>query len=110
MEHESSKRKCFKQSGCAEVLIQKINSIYDEMRQMHAKDILLKEKNLSEAQLEFFYLSSPSQIEKKIKSKDLEKFKPIKNSKIFYDTNNFKIVKKKLSNLINIYEKKIKKK
>ena len=42
-------------------------------------NILLKEKNLSEAQLEFFYLSSPSQIEKKIKSKDLEKFKPIKN-------------------------------
>ena len=73
-------------------------------------NILAKEKNISEAELEFSYLSSPNEIEKKFKSRDLEKFEPIKNSNIFYDIHDFNIVEKKLSNLINIDEKKIRKK
>ena len=73
-------------------------------------NILTKEKNISEAELEFSYLSSPNEIEKKFKSRDLEKFEPIKNSNIFYDIHDFNIVEKKLSNLINIDEKKIRKK
>ena len=73
-------------------------------------NILVKEKNISEAELEFSYLSSPNEIEKKFKSRDLEKFGPIKNSNIFYDIHDFNIVEKKLSNLINIDEKKIRKK
>ena len=73
-------------------------------------NILTKEKNISEAELEFSYLSSPNEIEKKFKSRDLKKFEPIKNSNIFYDIHDFNIVEKKLSNLINIDEKKIKKK
>ena len=73
-------------------------------------NILTKEKNISEAELEFSYLSSPNEIEKKFKSRDLEKFQPIKNSNIFYDIHDFSLVEKKLSNLINIDEKKIRKK
>ena len=73
-------------------------------------NILTKEKNISEAELEFSYLSSPNEIEKKFKNRDLEKFQPIKNSNIFYDIHDFNLVKKKLSNLINIDEKKTRKK
>ena len=73
-------------------------------------NILVKEKNISEAELEFSYLSSPNEIEKKFKSRDLEKFEPIKNSNIFHDIHDFNLVEKKLSNLINIDEKKIRKK
>ena len=72
--------------------------------------IIAKEKNISEAEMEFSYLSSPNEIEKKFNSGDLEKFEPIKYSNIFFDVNNFNTLEKKLSNLINIDEKKIRKK
>ena len=73
-------------------------------------NIIAKEKNISEAEMEFSYLSSPNAIEKKFNSKNLEKFEPIKHSKIFYDFNDFNTLEKKLSNLMNIDEKKIRKK
>lgn len=72
--------------------------------------IINKEKNSNEAEMEYSYLSSPNEIEKKFNSRDLEKFKPIKHSKIFYDIRDFYILEKKLSNLINIDEKKNRKK
>ena len=72
--------------------------------------IIAKEKNISEAEMEFSYLSSPNEIEKKFNSGDLEKFEPIKYSNIFYDVDDFNTLEKKLSNLININEKKIRKK
>ena len=72
--------------------------------------IIAKEKNISEAEMEFSYLSSPNEIEKKFNSGDLEKFEPIKYSNIFYDVDDFNTLEKKLSNLINIDEKKIRKK
>ena len=73
-------------------------------------NIIVKEKNISEAEMEFSYLSSPNVIEKKFNSGDLEKFEPIKYSNIFYDVDDFNTLEKKLSNLINIDEKKIRKK
>tara|TARA_Y100000768_G_C23862753_1_gene626529 strand:- start:259 stop:597 length:339 start_codon:yes stop_codon:yes gene_type:complete len=73
-------------------------------------NILSKERNISEAELEFSYLSSPNEIEKKFKNRDLEKFEPIKHSKIFHGIHEFNIIEKKLSNLIDIDEKKIRKK
>ena len=73
-------------------------------------NIIAKEKNISEAEMEFSYLSSPNVIEKKFNSGDLEKFEPIKYSNIFYDVDDFNTLEKKLSNLINIDEKKIRKK
>ena len=72
--------------------------------------IIAKEKNISEAEMEFSYLSSPNEIEKKFNSGDLEKFEPIKHSNIFYDVQDFNTLEKKVSNLININEKKISKK
>ena len=73
-------------------------------------NIVAKEKNISEAEMEFSYLSSPNEIEKKFNNGDLEKFEPIKHSNIFYDVDDFNTLEKKLSNLINIDEKKIRKK
>ena len=73
-------------------------------------NIAAKEKNISEAEMEFSYLSSPNEIEKKINNKDLEKFEPVKHSNIFYNIHDFNIFEKKLSNLINTDEKKIRKK
>ena len=72
--------------------------------------IIAKEKNISEAEMEFSYLSSPNEIEKKFNNGVLEKFEPIKHSNIFFDVNNFNTLEKKLSNLINIDEKSIRKK
>ena len=72
--------------------------------------IIAKEKNISEAEMEFSYLSSPNEIEEKFNIGDLEKFEPIKHSNIFYDVDDFNTLEKKLSNLINIDEKKIRKK
>ena len=71
---------------------------------------IAKEKNISEAEMEFSYLSSPNEIEKKFNSGDLEKFEPIKYSNIFYDIHDFNTLEKKLSNLIIIDEKKTRKK
>ena len=73
-------------------------------------NIVAKEKNISEAEMEFSYLSSPNEIVKKFNNRDLEKFEPIKHSNIFHDIYDFNILEKKLSNLINIDEKKIGKK
>ena len=73
-------------------------------------NIIVKEKNISEAEMEFSYLSSPNVIEKKFNSGDLEKFEPIKHSNIFYNVDDLNTLEKKLSNLINIDEKKIRKK
>ena len=73
-------------------------------------NIIAKEKNISEAEMEFSYLSSPNKIEIRFNSGDLEKFEPIKHSNIFYDVHEFNTLEKKLSNLINIDEKKIRKK
>ena len=73
-------------------------------------NIIAKEKNISEAEMEFSYLSSPNKIEKKFNSGDLEKFEPIKYSNIFNDVHDFNTLEKKLSNLIIIDEKKIRKK
>ncbi len=73
-------------------------------------NIVAKEQNISETEMEFSYLSSPNEIEKKLNSRDLEKFEPIKYSNIFHGIHNFNMLEKKLSNLINIDEKKIRKK
>ena len=71
--------------------------------------VLSIEKNLSETQLEFFYLTSPLEIEKKLINYDLKKFKPIEHSKIFYHLDDFTSMGKKLSNLRNKMKKKNKK-
>ena len=48
-----------------------------------SKIIHNQEKNLSELQLDYSYLSSPSIIEKKIENLEQNKYSPVENSKIF---------------------------
>ena len=63
------------------------------------KKISIKKKNINEAQLEYYYLSSPSEIEKKINIIGFNSYKPIPFSKIFFNISNFNNIEKKLSKL-----------
>jgi len=54
-----------------------------------SKIIYNQEKNLSELQLDYSYLSSPSIIEKKIENLEHNKYLPIQNSKIFLSIDSF---------------------
>ena len=72
--------------------------------------VLAKEKNLSETQLDFYYLTSPAEIEKNFKSNKKSEFRPIAQSKIFMNIKDYTSLEKKLSNLKTINEKKIQKK
>ncbi len=72
--------------------------------------ILLKKKDINETQLDFFYLSSPSEIEKKLNMIGFENYQPIKYSNIFFDISDFNKIQSKISTLKSINEKKIQKK
>ena len=72
--------------------------------------ILLKQKNLNKAQLEFFYLTTPSEIEKRLNIIEINNYQPIIHSKIFFGVSDFTNIKNKTSNLKDINEKKVKKK
>ena len=75
-----------------------------------SKIILIKTKDINEAQLEFHYLTSPAEIEKKLSIIGFDNYKPIKYSNIFFDISDFTEIQNKISNLKNIHEKKIQKK
>ena len=72
--------------------------------------ILSKKKNINEAQLEFFYLTSPAEIEKKLNLIGFNKYYPITQSRIFSDISDFTKIKNKISNLKNLNEEKHQKK
>ena len=72
--------------------------------------ILVKEKNLNKAQLEFHYLTSPAEIEKRLSIIGIENYQPIINSNIFFDISDLINIQNKTSNLKDINEKKIQKK
>ena len=91
-------------------LVKNQSRIMEKKIKVLNSNIVAKEKNISESEMEYSYLSSPNEIEKKFNSKELEKFEPIKHSNIFYNLHDFYTFEKKLSNLINIDEKKIRKK
>ncbi len=65
-------------------------------------NILLKKKDINEAQLDFYYLSSPSEIEKKLDMIGFNKYQPIKFSNIFFDISDFTKIQNKISNLKKI--------
>ena len=73
-------------------------------------EILAKKKDFNETQLDFYYLTSPSEIEKKLNIIGVDNYQPIQYSNIFFDISDFAKIKNKISNLRNINEKKIKKK
>tara|TARA_B100000886_G_C20376842_1_gene472138 strand:- start:877 stop:1206 length:330 start_codon:yes stop_codon:yes gene_type:complete len=68
--------------------------------------ILSKKKDINEAQLDFYYLTSPAEIEKKLYIIGIDNYQPISYSKIFFDIQDFRKLQKKISNLKNLNEKK----
>ena len=72
--------------------------------------IFIKTKDFNEAQLDFHYLTSPAEIEKKLSVIGFDNYLPIKYSNIFFDISDFTEIQNKISNLKNIDEKKIQKK
>ena len=74
------------------------------------KKISLKEKDLNESQFDFYYLTSPILIEKKIKNLGYEHYLPMEHSKIFLNFSNFTNIQNKITILKNKHEEEIKKK
>ena len=72
--------------------------------------IFIKLSDINETQLDFDYLTSPAEIEKKISIIGFDNYQPINYSRIFFDISDFTEVKNKISNLKKIDEKKIQKK
>ena len=87
----------------------KTRVIEKQILNLNAK-ILIKKKDINETQLDFYYLTSPSEIEKKLDIIGFDNYQPIKYSNIFFDISDFTEIQNKISNLKNINEKKIKKK
>ena len=80
-----------------------------EKQIMHLNNkILLQKKDFNEAQLEFYYLTSPAEIEKKLSLIGFSNYQPIKYSNIFFKISDFDNIQNKFSNLKNLNEKKIK--
>ena len=72
--------------------------------------IAVKKKDLHETELDFFYLSSPSNISKKINDLAFTQYIPMDLSRIYFDYKDFINSKKKITNLKVNNEKKTKKK
>tara|TARA_B100001063_G_C16477037_1_gene410679 strand:- start:63 stop:401 length:339 start_codon:yes stop_codon:yes gene_type:complete len=74
------------------------------------KQILKKKRDINETQLDFYYLTSPAEIEKKLNIIGFNDYQPIMHSKIFFDISDFDKIQNRTSNLNTLNEKKIKKK
>ena len=57
--------------------------------------ITYKEKDINESELDFYFLSSPAEVEKKINILGKNNYIPIQNSKIFFSISDFNNIKKK---------------
>jgi len=68
--------------------------------------ITSKEKNINEAQLDFHYLTSPEEVEKKLNIIGFDNYIPIAHSKIFFDISDFINIQHRTSNLKKINEEK----
>jgi hypothetical protein len=90
------------------VIKNKTRIIEKEILSLNGK-ILLIEKNLNEAQLDFYYLTSPKEIEKRLNLIGFDNYQPISYSKIFFNFSDFTDIEKKSSNLKNLNEQKKKK-
>ena len=89
--------------------------IKNETREIEKKIFTLskitnqKERDLNESQLDFFYLTSPAIIEKRIKHLDSIEYFTMEYSKIFLNLNSFLDLQKKFANQNENHEKKIQK-
>ena len=91
------------------VIKNKTRILEKEITNLNLK-ILSKKNELNEAQLDFHYLSSPAEIERKINLMDSKNYQPISYSKIFFTISDFTELQNKISTLKNINEKKTEKK
>ena len=64
-----------------------------------------QEKNINEAQLDFYYLTSPREIENKLNIIGFNNYKTIEHSKIFFRISDFINIEKKISDLRILNEK-----
>ena len=71
--------------------------------------IKIQRNNINEAQLDFYYLSSPANIEKKLNITGFNEYQPIKFSNIFFDINDFIKVNNVITDLKKSDEKEIQK-
>ena len=74
------------------------------------KDILSIKKDLHETQLDYFYLSSPASLSKKIKELDFIEYSPMDFSRMYLNLEDFVNLQKKITTLKRNYEKKTEKK
>ena len=70
------------------------------------KKINFQEKDFNESQLDYFYLTSPSMIEKRIKNLDIEQYLPMEYSKIFSEHLNFNNLQNKYVSQIEVRKNK----
>jgi hypothetical protein len=61
------------------------------------KKITLKEQDINESQLDFYFLTSPAELESKVRALRQNNYTPIKNSNIFLSLSNFTNIQKKIS-------------
>ncbi len=74
------------------------------------QNLFIQKKNLHEIQIDFYYLSSPKSIIKKLENFDNVQYSPMKHSNIYLSFDDY-VIKKTNSNLSKkINEKKIQKK
>ncbi len=71
--------------------------------------ILSKKRDINESQLDFYYLASPAEIEKRLNLIGFNYYQPISYSKIFFNITDFINVQNKISNLKSLNEKNQKK-
>ena len=62
-----------------------------------SKIIYLKKKDLNGSQLDFFYLSSPSVLEKKIEDLDLNDYSVMNHSRVFLNMPSFLAIQNKVA-------------
>ena len=84
------------------VLKNKTRILEKSISNLNAK-ILIKKNHLNEAELDFYYLTSPSEIEKKLSIIGLHNYQPIKYSNIYFDISDFFEFQNKISKLEKIY-------
>jgi hypothetical protein len=72
-------------------------------------NISLKEKDINESELDFYFLTSPLEIEKKVIKLSQNNYSPIINSKIFLSFSDFTNLQNKISVFKNQNEKKTQK-
>ena len=72
-------------------------------------ETLIKRNNINDAQLDFYYLTSPAELEKKLDLLGFSNYQSIHYSKIYFNILDFSQVQKKISNLKNLNEKNIQK-